>query len=79
MHDHQQCHKLFAQLSEYIDNELDEVTCQTIEKHMQQCPPCQACLSTLKRTVKLCKRMDHAKVPQALQRRLHEIMAQGLE
>lgn len=77
MHDHENCHKLFAQLSEYIDQELDEVTCQSIEKHMQQCPPCQACLSTLKRTVKLCRQMDSAVVPQELSRRLQAIIAQN--
>lgn len=74
MHDHQECHKLFAQLSEYIDQELDAVTCQDIEKHLQQCPPCQACLSTLKRTVKLCKQMGKAEMPQALQQSLLEMI-----
>ena len=77
MHDHEKCSKLFAQLSEYIDRELDEVTCQSIEKHIAQCPPCQACLSTLKRTVALCKQMDSDKVPQALKQRLQEMMKQN--
>lgn len=78
MHDHQQCRELFARLSEYIDRELDDVTCRSIEAHMAQCPPCQACLSTLKRTVTLCKQMDREKVPQAFKQRLQEMMNQNL-
>ena len=62
-HDHTQCIKMFARLSEYIDNELDEITCRDIETHMAGCPPCQACLATLKRTVALCNNMENKPVP----------------
>ncbi len=70
MHDHQKCRELFAKLSEYIDDELDTVTCETIEKHIQQCPPCQACLSTLKRTVALCRQMESTSAPTDLTQRI---------
>lgn len=78
MHDHQKCRELFAQLSDYIDRELDDVTCQAIEAHMAQCPPCQACLATLQRTVALCEQMDRNQVPQTLKQRLQEMMKQTL-
>ena len=55
---------MFARLSEYIDNELDEITCRDIERHMANCPPCQNCLATLKRTVKLCENIEDQPVPQ---------------
>lgn len=76
MHDPEKCRQLFEQLSEYIDNELDEVTCHTIEAHLQQCPPCQACLSTLKRTVALCKQMDSHDAPRELARRIKALIEQ---
>jgi anti-sigma factor RsiW len=75
MHDHQNCRDLFAQLSEYLDNELDEVTCEAIEQHIQHCPPCQVCLSTLQRTVALCRQMAQPVVPQELAQRLRTMIA----
>ena len=57
-HDHRRCMELFARLSEYLDQELDEVTCQDIERHLRRCEPCQACFATLRRTVVLCREMS---------------------
>lgn len=62
-HNHSECIKMFARLSEYIDNELDEITCRNIEKHMADCSPCQVCLATLKRTVAFCRNMEQKPVP----------------
>jgi anti-sigma factor RsiW len=78
MHDHEQCRALFEKLSEYIDRELDQVTCETIEKHMAQCKPCQTCLSTLKRTVALCREMEPASVPELMSQRLRDLISQNL-
>jgi RNA polymerase sigma-70 factor (ECF subfamily) len=65
---------MFAKLSEYIDNELDEVTCKNIEKHMAGCPPCQSCLTTLKRTVSLCKHIEAKPVPKEFSLKLKKII-----
>ena len=78
MHDHKQCRALFEQLSEYIDSELDQLTCETIEKHLAQCKPCQACLTTLKRTVALCREMEPTAVPELLSQRLRDLIPQDL-
>lgn len=58
-----ECKEMFAKLSEYIDNELDDITCKDIEIHMAGCPPCKVCLATLKRTVSLCKHIETKPVP----------------
>jgi len=55
---------MFEKLSDYIDNELDELSCHAIEKHAKECIPCQVCLETLKRTIDLCKKMDEKPVPE---------------
>lgn len=73
-HDHTQCRAMFEKLSEYIDHELDQLTCETIEKHLAQCKPCQACLSTLERTVALCREMEPADAPDLLRRRLRDMI-----
>lgn len=76
MHDHQQCRELFEKLSEYIDNELDQADCDTIEKHLRQCPPCQACLATLQQTVAMCRELKSSAIPEDVSNRLRAMIEQ---
>jgi anti-sigma factor RsiW len=80
MHDHQQCRAFFEKLSEYIDDELDQETCEKIEKHLRDCQPCHACLSTLRQTVALCREMKSAEagagMPEAVSKRLRDMIRQ---
>lgn len=76
MHDHEKCRRLFEKLSEYIDQELDQSVCEVIERHMQQCEPCQACLSSLKQTVALCRKMKVSAIPDDFSQRLRQMMEQ---
>lgn len=62
-HDHKDCLALFAKLSEYIDNELDEPTCHDIEDHAGVCIPCKVCLETLRQTVGLCRYLAREETP----------------
>ncbi|UCE52152.1 MAG: zf-HC2 domain-containing protein [Desulfobacterales bacterium] len=72
-HDYKHCLEMFKRLSEYLDNELDEVTCKEIEHHVKQCVPCFSCLQTLKRTVDLCKQTANKPVPRAFSEKLKEL------
>jgi RNA polymerase sigma-70 factor (ECF subfamily) len=54
---------MFEKLSEYIDNELDTLTCDAIKQHLAHCAPCHACLKTLQRTVSLCRELPADPVP----------------
>jgi RNA polymerase sigma-70 factor (ECF subfamily) len=74
MDDHKKCRELFAKLSEYMDNELDQANCDAIEAHLQQCPPCQACLATLKQTVALCREMKSSDMPKEASDRLRTMI-----
>ncbi len=74
-HDHQHCLEMFEKLSEYIDGELDQVTCAEIKKHADNCVACFSCLETLKRTVALCKNVAVKPIPQKFSRKLKEIIA----
>jgi len=76
MHDHRQCRALFEKLSEYLDNELDQASCDEIEKHLQDCPPCQVCLATLKQTVALCRKMNSSAMPEEVSARLRAMIGQ---
>lgn len=75
-HAHADCLAMFEKLSAYIDNELDPVTCQDIEKHAANCTACQACLETLKQTVALCKEAPGPRPREAFSRHLKQLIEQ---
>lgn len=49
------CKAMFAELSNYLDDELDDSLCEELEKHMGNCRPCQAFLSTLEKSIEQCR------------------------
>ena len=49
------CKEMFAELSNYLDDELDDSLCEELEKHMNGCEPCKAFLSTLEKSIQLCR------------------------
>jgi anti-sigma factor RsiW len=46
---------MFAELSNYLDDELDDSLCQELEKHMEGCEPCKAFLSSLENSIQQCR------------------------
>ncbi len=50
------CKAMFAELSNYLDEHLDGSLCEELERHLNDCEPCKAFLSTLKATVEQCRR-----------------------
>lgn len=74
-HEASHCLEMFERLSEYIDGELDSVTCEDLERHAEDCIPCKICLMTLKRTVKLCKGVDgDVPVPETLSAKMKALI-----
>jgi len=59
---------MFARLSEYIDGELDPAICTGIEDHVGDCPPCQAFLESLRRTVNLTRDLPDHELPEEMAR-----------
>jgi len=45
------CKAMFAELSNYLDEQLDDSMCERLERHMQGCEPCQAFLATLESAI----------------------------
>jgi RNA polymerase sigma-70 factor (ECF subfamily) len=45
------CKALFAQLSDYLDEQLDDSLCQKLEEHFEGCAPCEAFLACLETTI----------------------------
>jgi RNA polymerase sigma-70 factor (ECF subfamily) len=50
------CKRLFALLSDYIDQEIDPSLCASMEGHLGDCSPCKAYLASLEETVRRCRR-----------------------
>jgi RNA polymerase sigma-70 factor (ECF subfamily) len=50
------CKRLFALLSEFIDQEVDPSLCADVEGHLGDCSPCKAYLASLEETVRRCQR-----------------------
>jgi RNA polymerase sigma-70 factor, ECF subfamily len=52
----QHCKAMFAELSNYLDEQLDDSLCEELEKHMEGCEPCKAFLSSLQATIEECRK-----------------------
>jgi RNA polymerase sigma-70 factor, ECF subfamily len=50
------CKEMFAELSNYLDDELDASLCEELEKHMDGCEPCKAFLSSLENSIQQCRK-----------------------
>ena len=51
----ERCKAMFAELSYYLDEQLDDSLCEEFERHMAGCEPCQAFIATLKATIEQCR------------------------
>jgi RNA polymerase sigma-70 factor (ECF subfamily) len=49
------CKALFAQLSNYLDEQLDDSMCEQLERHLDGCEPCKAFLASLESTIHLLR------------------------
>jgi RNA polymerase sigma-70 factor, ECF subfamily len=56
------CKAMFAELSNYLDEQLDDSLCEELERHLGGCEPCKAFLSTLEATIDQC-RTSRAEAP----------------
>ncbi len=66
------CRAIFEKLSDYIDGELPADLCTGIEHHMADCPPCQAFLESLRRTVRLVEQVDVPPLPREIRESVRE-------
>jgi len=50
------CKAMFAELSNYLDEQIDDSLCEELERHLNGCVPCNAFLSSLEATIKQCRK-----------------------
>ncbi len=50
------CKKMFAGLSDYLDGQLDDFSCEEIEEHLEGCEPCKKFLRSLESAIESCQK-----------------------
>jgi RNA polymerase sigma-70 factor (ECF subfamily) len=71
------CKEMFAELSNYLDDELDDSLCEELEKHMDGCEPCKAFLSSLEKSIQECRTApNESPDPRIAARLRRELMAE---
>lgn len=67
------CRALLAQISDYIDGDLEAELCAELEKHLSGCDNCRVMVDTTRKTVRLYQRnyqRDPVSLPQETTDRL---------
>jgi anti-sigma factor RsiW len=76
------CQNVFALLSEYIDRDLPEGTCEELDRHIQDCAPCVEFVESLRKSVALGKKyapgIEPVPVPNGVRDALREAYAKSL-
>jgi anti-sigma factor RsiW len=59
----EECRRIFAALSEFLDGNLPARNCRQLQKHLSDCKPCIEYLETLKKTIGACRLYKAAPAP----------------
>lgn len=68
------CRDVGGLLSDYLNGELDPQEKKEVDEHLRDCPPCEAFLKTLRRTVELAKEFKQEEIPEELRSRLQKFL-----
>jgi anti-sigma factor RsiW len=66
------CAAILANISAFLDGELDATACAAIEAHCAGCPRCAPVVEGLRRTIGLCREAADAPVPEPVRARARE-------
>jgi RNA polymerase sigma-70 factor (ECF subfamily) len=58
------CKEMFAELSDYLDDQLDDSLCEELESHLGGCEPCQAFVSGLETTIQQIRKTPNEPLDQ---------------
>lgn len=71
---HEDCQDCLEKLSEFMDGEANEKTCEEIRAHLESSPKCRRCLESLEKTVDLFKQSPNERIPPDVQARLRAML-----
>ena len=70
------CDELLAMLNAYVDGAIDPGVCETFEKHLADCNPCQVVVDNIRQTITLYKDGQPYPLPATFHRQLHTALRQ---
>lgn len=73
------CKEVLANISSYLDGELEATACEAIEQHCATCPSCATVVNGLRETVGLCRQAGMVPLPDEVKRRARESVRQLLD
>jgi anti-sigma factor RsiW len=73
------CKEVLANISGYLDGELDAAACDAIERHCRECADCATLVDSLRQTVGLCRQAGQTPLPDAVRQRALERVRDLLE
>jgi len=73
------CKAVLANISSYLDGELDTTACDAIEQHCLTCSSCAAVVNGLRETIGLCRQAATVPLPDDVRRRARESVRRLLD
>jgi anti-sigma factor (TIGR02949 family) len=70
--DKDDCADVFARLSEYLDQELPDMSCEAIEQHIAGCAPCVEFVESLRKSIQMTRGFSAEEQPSPLPDELKE-------
>jgi anti-sigma factor RsiW len=64
------CKDFLSELSDFLDENVDQEVRAKLEQHITQCPNCWVIADTTKKTIQIFKGMDPYPIPQDVESRL---------
>jgi len=72
------CREAIALMGDFLEAALTPDLVAELEEHLSDCAPCQAYLATYRKTRELTGQAERAPMPEEMQRRLREFLANRL-
>jgi anti-sigma factor RsiW len=74
-----ECRAMLANISAYLDGELEATACDAIEQHCRGCASCAALVRGLRETVGLCRAAASIPLPEPVRQRARDSVRELLE
>ena len=68
------CKDFLNELSDYLDENLDAVVREKLERHITECPNCWVIADTTRKTIQIYKGMDPFPIPTDVESRLMQAL-----
>ena len=72
------CDELLRQLTEYEDGVLPAEVCEELQRHLDDCDPCQGLKGDLEALARICRSCESPRMPDDVRQRLAERLGESV-